>query len=182
MALGDQRGVPSSTVLLVESDQLAVPRDPGGATGLGEEHQRQQPHHLTVLGYELTEQSREADGLGGQVVTHRVTVGAARQIALVEDQIEDGEHAGDSSRQVNRGRHPVGTRPALIFAFARVIRCPMVASCTEEREHEEERECVQLAGAQVGLDLRADLALGPRRPADCDPDASQRRNGVVHPT
>ena len=108
MALGDQRGVPGPTVLLVEGDQLAVRRDPGGAAGLGEEHQRQQPRHLTVLRHQFTEQSREADGLGGQVVTHRVGVGAARQVALVEDQEEDGEHAGDPSRQVIRGRHPVG--------------------------------------------------------------------------
>jgi hypothetical protein len=57
MALGDQRRVPGPTVLVVEGDQFAARRNPGGAAGLGEQHQRQQPGHLTVL-------RREALGVG----------------------------------------------------------------------------------------------------------------------
>lgn len=56
MTLGEQRGVPSPTVLLVECDELAGRRNPDGAAGLGEERQGQQPGHLTVLRHEGTDQ------------------------------------------------------------------------------------------------------------------------------
>src|SRR4029453_14946399 len=107
MTLGDQRRVPGPTVLLVESDQLAARRNPGGAAGLGEEHQRQQTGHLTVLPHEGADQASEPDRLGGQVVTYGIGVGAGRQVALVEDEEEDGEYAGDTGREILRGRHPV---------------------------------------------------------------------------
>jgi len=72
--LGDQRPRPGPTVLLVEGDQFAAGRDPGGAAGLDEQHQRQQPGNLTVLRQEGTDQASEPDRLGGQVVTHRIGV------------------------------------------------------------------------------------------------------------
>jgi hypothetical protein len=34
-------------------------------------------------------------------------VGAGRQVALVEDEEEDGEYAGEAARKILRGRHPV---------------------------------------------------------------------------
>jgi hypothetical protein len=76
MALGDQRRVPGPTVLLVEGDQFAAGRNPGGAAGLSEEHQRQQPGHLTVLRHQRTDQASKPDRLGGQVVTYGIGVGA----------------------------------------------------------------------------------------------------------
>jgi len=39
MTLGDQRGVPGPTVLLVEGDQFATRGNPGGAARLGDEEQ-----------------------------------------------------------------------------------------------------------------------------------------------
>src|SRR5262245_5070282 len=107
MALGDQRRVPGPTVLLVEGDQFAAGRNPGGAAGLGEKHQREQPGHLTVLWQERTDQASEPDRLGGQVVTYGIGVGAGRQVALVEDEEEDGEYAGHASREILRGWHPI---------------------------------------------------------------------------
>ena len=41
-------------------------------------------------------------------MTDGIGVGAGRQVALVEDEEEDGEHAGDAGREILRGRHPVG--------------------------------------------------------------------------
>ena len=108
MTLGDQRRVPGPTVLLAEGDELAARRDPGGAAGLGEEHQRQQPGHLTVLRHEGTDQAGEPDRLGGQVLTDGIGVGTGRQVALVEHQEQDGEDAGDADREILRGRHPIG--------------------------------------------------------------------------
>src|ERR1022692_714428 len=107
VTLGDQRGVPGPTVLLVEGDQFAARRNPGGAAGPREEQQRQQPGHLTVPRHEGTDQASEPDRLGGQVVTYGIGVGAGRQVALVEDEEEDGEYAGGACREILRGRHPV---------------------------------------------------------------------------
>src|SRR5450755_3620388 len=132
VTLGDQRGVPGPTVLLDEGDQFAARRNPGGAAGLGEEHQRQQPGHLTVLRHERTDQASEPDRLGDQVVTYGIGVGAGRQVALVEDEEEDGEYAADACREILRGRDRYGIRAALILAFARVIRWPMALSCTRK--------------------------------------------------
>ena len=72
MTLGDQRRVPGPTVLLVEGDQFVARRNPGGAAGLGEEQQRQQPGHLTILRHEVTDQASEPDRLGGHVVTYGI--------------------------------------------------------------------------------------------------------------
>jgi hypothetical protein len=106
MTLGDHCRVPGPTVLLVEGDQFAA-RRPGGAAGLGQEHQRQEPGHLTVVRHEGTDQASEPDRLGGQVVTYGIGVGAGRQVALVEDEEEDGEYAGDACREILRGRYPI---------------------------------------------------------------------------
>ena len=100
MPLVDQRRVPRAAVLLVEGDELAVRRDAGGAAGLGEQHQRQQPGHLAVVGEQRADQAGQPDRLGGQVGTHGVGVGAGREVALVEDEVQHGEHAGDAGRQV----------------------------------------------------------------------------------
>src|SRR6478672_10454025 len=107
MPLGDQRRVPGPTVLLVEGDQFAARGNPGGAAGLGEDHQRQQSGHLTVLRHKGPDQASEPDRLGGQVVTYGIGVGAGRQVALVEDEEEDGEYTGDPGREILRGRHPI---------------------------------------------------------------------------
>jgi hypothetical protein len=40
-------------------------------------------------------------------VTYGISVGAGRQVALVEDEEEDGEYAGDAGREILRRRHPV---------------------------------------------------------------------------
>ncbi len=107
MAFGDQLRVPDAAVLLGQGDQLAVGRDPGGAAGLDEQHQRQQPGHLAVVRQQGADQAGEPERLGGQVVPYGIAVRAAGQVTLVEDEEQDGQHAGDADRQVAGGRHPV---------------------------------------------------------------------------
>ena len=68
--LGDHCRVPGPTVLLVEGDQFAARRNPGGAAGLDEEHERQEPGHLTVVRHQGPDEASEPDRLGGQVVTY----------------------------------------------------------------------------------------------------------------
>ena len=93
MILGDQCRVPGPTVLLDERDELTARRNSGRAAGLGEEHQREQPGHLTVLRHECADQASEPDRLDGQVVAYGIGVVAGRQVALVEDEEEDCEYA-----------------------------------------------------------------------------------------
>ncbi len=108
MTFGDECRVPGPSVLLVQRDQFAVRRDPGRAAGLREQHQGQQPDYLTVLWHEGTDQSGEPDGLSGEILTYRIGVGAGGQVALVEDEVENGEYAGDPSWEILCGRYPVG--------------------------------------------------------------------------
>ena len=117
VALRDESRVPGPTVLLGEADQFAVRRQPGGAAGLGEQHQREQPGHLTIVGQQGTDQAGEPDRLGGQLLTDRGGVGPGRQVALVEDEVQHGEYAGDPYRQLRRGRHPVRDARRLDLGF-----------------------------------------------------------------
>jgi hypothetical protein len=93
MTLGDQRRVPGPTILPVEGDQFAARRNPGRPAGLGEEHQCQEPGDLTVLGHDGVKKASEPDRLGSQVVTYGIRIRPGRQVALVEDEEEDGEYA-----------------------------------------------------------------------------------------
>ena len=100
VALGDQLAVPGAAVLLVEGDEFTARRHARGPAGLRLEHQRQKPGDLAVGRHQVTYQSCQPDCLGGQVAADRLLVGARGQVALVEDQVEDGEHSGDSGRDV----------------------------------------------------------------------------------
>jgi hypothetical protein len=100
VALGDQRAVPGAAVLLVEGDELTARRHPRGPACLGQEHQRQQPGDLAVGRHQVTDQPGQPDRLGGQVAADRLLLGVRGQVALVEDQVEDGEHPGDPGREV----------------------------------------------------------------------------------
>jgi hypothetical protein len=112
MTLGDHGCVPGPAILLIERDQFPARRNPGGAAGLDQEHQRQQAGHFTVLRHEASDQASEPDRLGGQVVTYGIGVRAARQVALIEDKEEDGEYPreagwGDPPRTVpDKGCEP----------------------------------------------------------------------------
>ena len=130
MTLGDQRAVPAAAVLLVQRHQLAA-GDPGRAAGLGEQHQREQPGHLGLVGQQGAQDPRQPDRLGGELVADRRGVGRGREVALVEDQVEHGEHAVHPRSAGRRPRAPGrGSSPPLIFFFARVIRCAIVVSGT----------------------------------------------------
>jgi hypothetical protein len=54
-----------------------------------QQHQREQPVHLGLVGHQLGERAAEPDRLGGEV--------AAAAVALVEDQVDDREHAASRS-------------------------------------------------------------------------------------
>ena len=49
----------------------------------------------------------EADRLGAEVLAHEALAGA-RRVALVEDEVDDGQHAGEAIRQLLVARDAVG--------------------------------------------------------------------------
>jgi hypothetical protein len=88
-ALGDLAGVPPAPVLPVERHDAALGVQPGREPGVVEEHQREQPARLGLLGGE-GELAGEPDRLAGQVDAARV----ARGVDEVEHAQHDGEVAG----------------------------------------------------------------------------------------
>ena len=135
----------------VEGDEGAgdVPRR---AACLGQQHQRQQAGHLDVVGHQLAQHPGEPDRLHAQVAADRA-VAARHQVALVEDEVDDGEHPRTAGGQVGGLGHPVRDASAsLIFFFARVRRCASVVSGTRN------------AAGDLGHGQPGDEAQGQRDP------------------
>ena len=84
---GDLLSVPERPVLIGEEDDAAV-GEACLAAGVVHQHQRQQPVHLRLVGHQLGERPPEPDRLGGEV--------DAAAVALVEDQVHDGEDRGQA--------------------------------------------------------------------------------------
>ncbi len=100
-------GVPAGAILVGEPDERAVGVGARVAARLGQQHQREQPRSLRLIGHQLGQQPGEPDGLGAQVGAREL--GARRRdVALIEDQVEHGEHRVEALGQVALVRHPVG--------------------------------------------------------------------------
>jgi hypothetical protein len=68
-----------------------------------QQHQRQQPGGLRFVRQQLVHDAGEPDRLGGEVLAHE-RVARRRGVALVEDEVEHGEHGLQPLRQrVRRG-------------------------------------------------------------------------------
>ena len=65
--LGDGRRVPAAAVLLGERDQRAVRAGPRRTAGVGQQHQREQPGDLAVVGQALAQLPGQADRLARQL-------------------------------------------------------------------------------------------------------------------
>ena len=66
-AFGNPRPIPEASILRVEQHHVAVHRS-GGASGLLQQHQRQEPSGLR-LRQQVHEQASQTNGLAGQIVT-----------------------------------------------------------------------------------------------------------------
>jgi hypothetical protein len=105
-ALGQARDIPASAVLIGQRDVVAGRVGAGGAARVVDEHERQQARGLGVVGHELDEQAAEPDRLGAQLLAHEPIAGR-RGVALVEDEVDDGEHRGQAIGQVGVLGHAV---------------------------------------------------------------------------
>jgi hypothetical protein len=96
---GDLAGVPERAVLVGEQDEVAV-LEARFASGVVQEHHREQSVDLGLVRHQLGERPPEPEGLGRQV--------NATSIALVEDEVDDREHGREPIGQQVVGRHPEG--------------------------------------------------------------------------
>jgi hypothetical protein len=64
-AFRDLRAIPKSSILFGEGDQLATGSGTRGATRIGQQHERQQSRDLAVVGEQVMNDPRQADGFGG---------------------------------------------------------------------------------------------------------------------
>ncbi len=71
----DQLAVPAGPVLLGQRDERAALGRACRPARLGQEHEREEPRRLRLVGQQLVEQAAETDGLRGQIGV--VKVGAA---------------------------------------------------------------------------------------------------------
>jgi hypothetical protein len=68
-----------------------------------QQEEREQPQRLGLVRHEDGEQLAQADGLVAEVAAHE-PVAAGRRVALVEEQVDDGEHGAEAlGEQVVRG-------------------------------------------------------------------------------
>ena len=96
LALADPPAIPQRAVLIVEQHELAVFVDACGTARVVQQHQREQARDLGVVGHQAVQQSPQADRLGAQLAAHQPIAGGGEP-ALVEDQVQDREHAGQQS-------------------------------------------------------------------------------------
>ncbi len=98
--------VPPAPVLILEEHQLASSRDPGVPPGVLEQHQREQAEGLGLVGHQQSQDPAEPDGLGAQLPADQGVAGGGR-VALVEHQVQDGQHGLEPLGEHVARRDPV---------------------------------------------------------------------------
>jgi hypothetical protein len=91
--LGDQRPVPAGAVLVREPDQPPPPVEPGRGPGFVQQEQGEQAEDFGLAGHQPVQQPGQRYGLRRQVPSGGLPARAG-QVALVEDQVHDGQHLG----------------------------------------------------------------------------------------
>ena len=140
--------------------------DPGGAAGVLEQHQGEEPLQAGLAGQQVDEQAGQPDGLLAQVGPEVVVTGAGR-VALVEHQVDGGGDRAEAVRQLVVRRHPVGDGgqgdlgpgpgQALGHGGLRGDQGPGHLGGREPAEHPE-------AEGHLGLDGQAGVAAGEHQP------------------
>jgi hypothetical protein len=100
LPFGNPVGVPEPPVLVLEQDEVAVCIEPGRATGIVEQHQREQAERFRLVRHESGKGLRQTDRLVEQLVAGR------RSVAGVEDEVEDDQHGAQAIGQQMLGRDP----------------------------------------------------------------------------
>ena len=100
--------VPARAVLVGERDVAAGGVGARRAARVVEQHEREQAGGLGVVGHELRASSRPRRIASSHRSARTRRVARRGGVALVEDEVDDGEHAGEAVGQLVVGRHAVG--------------------------------------------------------------------------
>ena len=104
--VGDRARVPLGPVLFLERDEVARGVEAGAAAGIGQQEQREQAEGLGLVRHQRDERAGEPDRLRAQLDPHELGA-RGRGVALVEQQVENGEHGARSFRQRVRRRDAI---------------------------------------------------------------------------
>ena len=103
-ALADRLAVPETPVLLRHDDERSIGSAPRSMASVREDHECEQPGHLTVSGKRSGKDPGKSNRFFGKIRPLQVDPSGAR-IAFVEDQIQHPQHRVETGRQLLRGRH-----------------------------------------------------------------------------
>ena len=104
----DEIAIPAGAILVLQQDERARRIHPGAVPGVLQQHEREEAERLRCVGHEGRQDARQPDRLFAQLHAHERTFG--RAVALVEDQVQHGEHAVEPLGQQLAGRDPVRDR------------------------------------------------------------------------
>ena len=97
--LRDLLSVPEGAVLVVEEHERPVRTRARVAPRALQQHQGEQPCHLRLIRHERPKDARQPNRLGAQFAPHQ-RLSLRRGVALVEDEIEGGEHRPEAVGQL----------------------------------------------------------------------------------
>jgi hypothetical protein len=99
--------VPQRAILVLQQHELTVVVHARVAARVVQQHQGHQAAHLALVRHQREQHAAQADRLLAQLAADH-GVGTRREVALVEDQVEDGEHGAQPVGQLVVGRHREG--------------------------------------------------------------------------
>jgi hypothetical protein len=165
-AVGDLLAVPERPVLVGQQDELSRRRGARRAPGFLQQHEGEQAHGLG-LRQQLDQQAPEPNRLARQVVA-RERLARRREVALVEDEVDDAQHAVEPLGELAAPRHLVGNARIADLAFR-----PHDA-LRHGRGRAEVRACDLLGGHAADLAQReGDLRVGRERRVAAGEDEPQ---------
>jgi hypothetical protein len=102
-SLLDRGRVPACPVLILHQDQIALRRCARIAAGVVQQHERDEPHGLGLVGHQRGHQLGQADRLRAELWAKQLVASGCR-VALAEDEVEHGEHDSEPLGQPVVGR------------------------------------------------------------------------------
>ena len=116
LSLSALTAIPQTAILLLQGDELALLCGTRGASRIVQEEQGQESPSLRILGDQVVQQARQANGFGAQIVAHQLGAGSGR-VALIEDQVEDSQDGVQPFGPEARRRDLVGDARNLDLAL-----------------------------------------------------------------
>ena len=147
--------VPQRAVLIAEHDERTVRPGPGPTTRRHEQHQGQEAHDLGFVGHQVAQHAAETHGLVAEVVACEL-VARRRRVALVEDEVDDGEDRAQAVGQLGAAGDAVGNARTLDLRLG-------PADALRHRRLGDQEGAGDLRGGQAAQQAKGERDLGRRR-------------------